>query len=58
LFQASMLFVGLIVLLVLRSFMTAARFDVKAILVIFLMGLICFVPFGLFARGATMRQRT
>ena len=51
LFQTSMLFIGLIIFLLLRPFLTAAPFVLSDIVVIFIMGLICFVPFALFVRG-------
>jgi hypothetical protein len=47
LFQASMLFIGLIVFLLLQP-----------LLVTFVLGLICFVPFGLFVRGLLSADRT
>jgi len=52
LFQASTLFVGLIVLLVLRPFIAGSEFPFVDLLVIVAMSLLCFVPFGLFVRGA------
>ena len=51
LFQASMLFIGLIVFLLLQPFLTAAPFVLADVVVIFIMGLICFIPFALFVRG-------
>ncbi|MEN8118642.1 MAG: hypothetical protein ABFS16_16785 [Bacteroidota bacterium] len=51
LFQASMLFVGLIIVLVLQPFMTGAPFPLIDVIVVFVMGFICFVPFLLFIRG-------
>ncbi|MFN2183927.1 MAG: hypothetical protein ACK2UU_08040 [Anaerolineae bacterium] len=51
LFQASMLFIGLIVVLILQPFLTAAEFALVDVVVVFVLGLICFVPFALFARG-------
>jgi hypothetical protein len=51
LFQASMLFIGLIILLLLRPFLTAAPFVLADVVVIFVLGLICFIPFALFVRG-------
>jgi hypothetical protein len=56
LFQACMLFLGLIVMFVLQPFTTGARFHVSDVLVIFAMGLVCFIPFGFFVRGAVMKQ--
>jgi hypothetical protein len=51
LFQASMLFVGLIIFLLLQPLLTAAPFALVDVAVILILGLICFVPFALFARG-------
>jgi hypothetical protein len=51
LFQASMLFIGLIVFLLLQPFLTTAPFAVVDVIIVFVMGLVCFVPFGLFVRG-------
>ncbi len=51
LFDASMLFVGLIVFLLIQPLITNADFAFVDVLVISLMGLICFIPFGLFVRG-------
>ncbi len=51
LFQASMLFIGLIMFLLLQPLLTTAPFALADVVVISIMGLICFVPFGLFVRG-------
>ena len=51
LFQASMLFIGLIIVLLLQPFLTTAPFVLADVVVVFIMGLICFVPFALFVRG-------
>lgn len=51
LFQASMLFVGLIAFLLLQPVLTTAPFAAVDVLVVLVMGLVCFVPFGLFVRG-------
>ena len=56
LFQASMLFIGLIVFLLLQPFLTAAPFALVDVVVIFTMGLICFIPFGLFVRGVVRNR--
>jgi hypothetical protein len=53
LFQASMLFIGLIILLLLQPFLTDAPFALVDVVVIFVLGLICFIPFALFVRGVT-----
>ena len=55
LFQASMLFIGLIAFLLLQPLLTAAPFAPADIVVTFILGLICFVPFGLFLRGVLSR---
>jgi len=52
LFQGSMLFIALIIFLLLQPLLTNAPFAIVDIIVIFVMGLICFIPFGLFVRGA------
>jgi hypothetical protein len=51
LFQASMLFVGLILFLCLRPLMTATAFSAIDVIVLSIMGLTCFVPLGLYLRG-------
>jgi hypothetical protein len=51
LFQASMLFIGLIVVLLLQPFFTNSPFALVDVVVVFAMGLICFIPFGLFVGG-------
>jgi hypothetical protein len=51
LFQASMLFIGLIAVLLLRPLISGAPFLPVDILVVFAMGLVCFVPLALFLRG-------
>jgi hypothetical protein len=51
LFQASMLFIGLIIFLLLWPFITAMPFVLVDVVVVFVMGLICFIPFALFVRG-------
>ena len=56
LFQASMLFVGLIVFLLIQPFLTNAPFVLVDVVVIFVMGLICFIPFALFVRGVVSNR--
>ncbi len=58
LFQASMLFVGLIIVLLLQPFLTAAPFSLVDVVVIFAMGLICFIPFALFIRGVVSNRNS
>jgi hypothetical protein len=56
LFQASMLFIALIVFLLLQPVLTTAPFAPVDVAVISAMGLICFVPFGLFVRGVVSER--
>ncbi len=58
LFQASMLFIGLIIVLLLQPFMTAASFSLVDVVVTFIMGLICFIPFALFIRGVVSNRNS
>ena len=56
LFQGSMLFIGLIVFLLLRPFLTSAPFVLLDVVVISVLGLICFIPFALFVRGVVSNR--
>ena len=56
LFQGSMLFIGLIVFLILHPLLSKAPFNLVDIIVVFVMGLICFVPFAMFLRGVIRTQ--
>ncbi len=58
LFQASMLFIGLIIFLLLQPFLTTAPFVLVDVVVIFTMGLICFIPFALFVRGVVSNRNS
>jgi hypothetical protein len=51
LFQTSTLFIGLTLLLILRPLFTNLAFNLVDILTIFVMGLVSFIPFGLYTRG-------
>jgi hypothetical protein len=51
LFQASMLFAGLLILFALQPFLAGDPFPLADFLVIFAMGLVVFIPLGMFARG-------
>ena len=51
LFQASMLFIGLIIFMIVQPFLTSEPFLLLDVLVVFIMGLICFIPLALFVRG-------
>jgi len=51
LFQTSMLFIGLIVFLIIQPFIASTSFLLVDVVVVFIMGLICFIPLALFVRG-------
>lgn len=51
LLQASLLFIGLLAFFVLQPFVAGVPFPLVDFIVILVMGLVVFVPFGLFARG-------
>lgn len=51
LFQGSMLFSALIAFLLLQPLLTSAPFALVDVIVIFVMGFVCFIPFALFMRG-------
>lgn len=51
LFQTSMLFIGLIVFLVVQPTLADVSFAPVDVVVVAILGLICFIPFGLFFRG-------
>jgi len=55
--QASMLFVGLLVFFILQPFVSGIPFPIEDFVVIFVMGLIVFVPFGMFVRGMPAPRR-
>ncbi len=57
LFQLSMLFIGLIIFMVLQSVMTSELFILTDIIIVLIMGLVCFIPFGLFIRGVISTTR-
>jgi hypothetical protein len=46
-----MLFVGLLFFFILQPILYAVSFPTSDFAVILLMGLVCFIPFGLFVRG-------
>ncbi len=58
LFQASMLFIGLIAILILQPFLTDAQFDPVSVLTVSIMGLICFFPFTMYLRGVRDHTKT
>ena len=51
LFAVNMLFLGLILFLLLQPLFTAAPFVLVDVIVVLIMGMICFIPFVLFLRG-------
>ena len=51
LFNASMLFIGLVVFLLIQPLFTSVPFALGDVVVILLMGLICYIPTGLFIQG-------
>lgn len=51
LFQASMLFVGLLIFFILQPFLFTLPFRLEDFIVILVMGLFFFIPFGLFVRA-------
>jgi hypothetical protein len=57
LFQGSMLFVALLIFFILQPFLTATPFPVTDFVVIAVMGLVCFIPFGLFVRGVVSARQ-
>ena len=58
LFQGSMLFIGLIIFLLLQPLLTTAPFVLVDVVVVFIMGLICFVPFALYVRGVVSNRNS
>lgn len=56
LFQASMLFIGLIMVFILQPFLTGVEFALFDVIVVFLMGMVTFIPFALFMRGTSSKR--
>ena len=56
-FQASMMFVGLLIYFVLQSIVADIPFPLTDFIVIFFMGWVCFIPFGLYVRGIITRSK-
>jgi len=50
-----MLFVGLLAFFILQPFVAGVPFPLEDFIVILVMGLVVFVPFGLFLRGVWMK---
>jgi hypothetical protein len=51
LFAGSMLFIGLILVLIIQPILLDTPFVLSDVIVVIIMGMICFIPFGLFLRG-------
>ena len=58
LFQASMLFTGLIVFLIIQPLLTTTPFLLVDVLVVSIMSLICFIPLALFIRGVIAKDNS
>jgi len=58
LLQGSALFASLLALLLIRPYITAQPFIFADFAVILLMSLVCFIPFGLYARAAARAPKT
>ena len=56
LFQASMLFIGLIAFMIIQPLLTQTPFLLVDIVVVSIMGLICFIPLALFIRGVIVKD--
>ena len=54
--QASMLFIGLIMVLILQPLLTNTAFRFADLLVVFVMGMVCFIPFALLMLGVISKQ--
>ena len=58
LFQASMLFIGLIIFLIIEPLLTKTPFLLIDIIVVSIMGLIAFIPLTLFIRGVSAKNNS
>jgi hypothetical protein len=58
LFQASMLFIGLIAFMIIQPLLTQTAFLSVDILLVSIMGLICFIPLALFVRGVIAKDNS
>ncbi len=56
LFQASMLFIGLIFFMLLQPLLTDTPFILVDVVVVFIMGLVCFIPFALSVHGVVSNR--
>jgi hypothetical protein len=57
LFQGCMLFIGLIIIMLLQPFIANSPIAWIDVAVVSVMGLICFIPFGLYIRGVVTGRR-
>ena len=57
LFSGSMLFIALIIFLLLGPVLTGESFPITDVMVVLIMGMICFIPFFLYLRGALMKGK-
>jgi len=57
LFQGSMMFIAVIALVLIRPLLSTVPFDPADVVVLAVMALVCFVPFGLFLRGVVRSGR-
>lgn len=57
LFGAATLFIGLIALLLLQPILTGAPFVLTDVIVVFIMGMVCFIPLGLYVRGVVSKGK-
>jgi hypothetical protein len=56
LLQGSLLFVALVMYMIVQSFLTSTPFPILDATEVMSMGLLCFIPFGLFFRGVVSEQ--
>jgi hypothetical protein len=57
LIAASLLFVGLMLFLIIQPILMDLPFNLFDVVVILVMGLICFIPTGLFWRGVVVQNQ-
>ena len=55
--QASLLFVGLLIYFILQPIVANIPFPLEDFIVIFFMGWVCYIPFGLFVRGIITQSK-
>lgn len=58
LFAGSMLFIGLILVLLIEPILLDVEFALTDVVVVFIMGFICFIPFGLYLRGVVRSSKS